>query len=382
MSSSKSGGDRNKKNESGNAALSSELKKQGIDAQAAMNFFPWRLEEISNEVLGKGAFAVVTAGKLDVNGTKKPVAIKRTRKIGQSMIEIEIMTVVQLTSGTSSRILRLFGFVPDKETLHIVMEKCPNGNLYELIVHLGGLGADLARTYLSHIVEGLSALHLSGYIHRDLKPSNILLDRDFNLKVADFGCSTRMQKTYKEWPGSKGYKAPEIKERMSYDEGVDIWSSGVILFILICGAPPFDSGTFYYELLRTDRKTFWSNHLFHHHFDDGAQDLINRMLMISHKERITLSAIQSNRWYRSRKLNSSMLKARIEGMLGKVTPKESISRRGRSARAMGSPKRIEVNKKGAVRSTLSEKLEAHFPRIPGDVLVDETKVKVHDLRRH
>lgn len=130
-------------------------------------------------------------------------------------------------------------------------------------------------------------MHLNNVCHRDLKPENILLDENYNLKIADFGFSAHLDGQdgtgfLKSSLGTEGYMAPEINEKKIYlGSSVDIFSAGIILFIMFTGHPPFhkaiDSDP-YYKLIITDRNsTFWEAHSRNKEKNFFSPDFINLM---------------------------------------------------------------------------------------------------------
>ena len=133
-----------------------------------------------------------------------------------------------------------------KNVVYVLIDEfCPGGELFFFVKNSGALDEPLARHYFKQIIEGLEAIHGAGLAHRDIKPDNILLDDNFNVKISDFGYAgvlsgrtgngfmiTRL--------GTKPYLAPEIIDRVPYKgELVDVFSTGVVLFILVVGSFPF-----------------------------------------------------------------------------------------------------------------------------------------------
>jgi serine/threonine protein kinase len=126
------------------------------------------------------------------------------------------------------------------------MDVADGGELFDWIAHGGRFDEDIGRYYFSEAIRGIKAMHDKGLAHRDLKPENLLLDKDMVLKLADFGLvglltgrdGSGLMKSNK---GTEGYKAPEIVERRGKYDGraADIFSMGVILFIMLTRAPPF-----------------------------------------------------------------------------------------------------------------------------------------------
>lgn len=128
------------------------------------------------------------------------------------------------------------------ELTYIVMEYVGDGVLFDLCQEVGGMGEDGGRFFLNQLLDALEYMHNTGVVHRDLKPENILIDSNLNLKIADFGfaCDKDID-CLQDYRGTKGYMAPEIKQGYRYrGSEVDIFALGVILFIIVMGALPFE----------------------------------------------------------------------------------------------------------------------------------------------
>merc|ERR1719283_811948 len=131
------------------------------------------------------------------------------------------------------------------DTVLLVLEFAPCGEIFDILYYTSALEPVLARTYFRQSVIGLEACHNAGVAHRDIKPQNLLLDSRFNIKLTDFGLSkvfesdadAIMKTTY---VGTRGYQAPELLLDQPYDLACDVFSMGVVLFILITGYPPFE----------------------------------------------------------------------------------------------------------------------------------------------
>jgi len=149
----------------------------------------------------------------------------------------------------------------------LVLERCPNGELYNVMEKLGALDELVARTYALQLWRGLAACHEQLVYHRDIKPENLLLAEDWSLRVADFGlASVGRHGLVTRTCGTSGYMAPEVfKPRGGHDPArADVWAATVVTFILAMGSPPITSACrkcwFYEQILNNKWDLFWKAH--------------------------------------------------------------------------------------------------------------------------
>ncbi|CAI6007134.1 unnamed protein product [Closterium sp. NIES-64] len=179
--------------------------------------------------------------------------------------------------------------------VHMVMEMCAGGDLFDRVKARLFYPERNAARVVAEVVGVVQHCHRLGIVHRDLKPENILLLNphcDVSLKVIDFGISGMLSpgEQFNERIGSPFYMAPEVVQR-SYGCEADIWSAGVILYILLCGRPPFWAPTTdgVYESIKAGRLNFsfppWPSVSAH------AKDLVARMLTVDPRKRVTAEGI-------------------------------------------------------------------------------------------
>jgi serine/threonine protein kinase len=213
-------------------------------------------------------------------------------------------------------IVRLYQVLEDRgdpDTIYAVMEYVSNGELFDYIVGKGRLHEQEARKLLQQIISAVEYCHTNGVAHRDLKPENLLLDSQNNIKMADFGLSARLAdgKFLSTSCGSPNYAAPEVIDGDLYaGPEVDVWSTGVILFAMLCGRLPFEHENIrmLFNSIRAGEFTIPS------FVSKGAADLLRRMLTVDPLKRITVAQIQQHAWFRSGlpKYLSLSAKQRIE----------------------------------------------------------------------
>jgi len=158
----------------------------------------------------------------------------------------------------------------NKPIAYIVLENVEGGELFDFIANGGPLSEPICRYYMGQMLSGIHYLHSKGVSHRDLKPENMLVDKDFNIKVADFGFAAPLAGRegtgeLQTKLGTESYMAPEIHARQKYDGAkVDLFATAIILFIMITGHPPFSQGVprdRFYKFISGDRAdVFWRSH--------------------------------------------------------------------------------------------------------------------------
>ena len=194
-------------------------------------------------------------------------------------------------------IIRLYEVIYTPTDIFMIMEYVPGGELFEYIVKNGRLPEDDARRFFQQLIAGISYCHQHMIVHRDLKPENLLLDADNNVKIADFGLSNTLEDgSFNSTScGSPNYAAPEVVSGKAYSgEEVDVWSSGVILYALICGRLPFDDD-YIPNLFKKIKGGIFTLPSF---LSDGARDLILAMLVVDPLRRITVDQIKAHPWFR------------------------------------------------------------------------------------
>lgn len=210
----------------------------------------------------------------------------------------EILILQHLTGQPN--IVEFKGAYEDQHNLHLVMELCSGGELFDRITAKGNYSEREAASIGRQIVNVVHVSHFMGVMHRDLKPENFLMvsrDEDSALKATDFGLSVFIEegKVYKEVVGSAYYVAPEVLQR-NYGKELDVWSAGVMLYILLSGVPPFWA--------ETEKGIF--DAILEGHLDlesspwptisDSAKDLIKKMLTMDPKKRISAAQALEHPW--------------------------------------------------------------------------------------
>ncbi|KAH7649150.1 calmodulin-domain kinase 1 [Cryptosporidium bovis] len=250
--------------------------------------------------LGSGAYGEVLLCKDKVSNVERAIKIIRKCTVNMPANTTLLEEVAVLKLLDHPNIMKLYDFFEDKRNYYLVMECYKGGELFDEIIHRLKFNEVDAAVIIKQVLSGVTYLHKNNIVHRDLKPENLLLeskDKDAMIKIVDFGLSAvfEHQKKMKERLGTAYYIAPEVL-RKKYDEKCDVWSIGVILFILLSGYPPFGGQTDQ-EILRKVEKgkyTFdspeWRN------VSEGAKDLIKQMLQFDSQRRISAQQALEHPW--------------------------------------------------------------------------------------
>ncbi|ESW09833.1 hypothetical protein PHAVU_009G160100 [Phaseolus vulgaris] len=287
--------------------MSKSQPGSGGGAPKAAWVLPYRTENVREvytlgRKLGQGQFG--TTFLCTHNATARTFACKSIpkRKLLCKEDYDDVWREIQIMHHLSEHpnVVRIHGTYEDTSSVHLVMELCEGGELFDRIVQKGHYSERQAAKLIKTIVEVVEACHSLGVMHRDLKPENFLFDtveEDAKLKTTDFGLSVfyKPGETFCDVVGSPYYVAPEVL-RKHYGPESDVWSAGVILYILLSGVPPFwaetEQGIFRQILLgRLDFQSEpWPS------ISDSAKDLIRKMLDRNPKTRLTAHKVLCHPW--------------------------------------------------------------------------------------
>ncbi|KAL2322367.1 hypothetical protein Fmac_026746 [Flemingia macrophylla] len=245
--------------------------------------------------LGRGQFGVTHLCTEKATGKQYACKTIAKRKLVNKEDIEDVRREVQIMHHLSGQpnIVELKGAFEDKQSVHLVMELCAGGELFDRIIAKGHYTERAAASLLRTIVQIVHTFHSMGVIHRDLKPENFLLlskDENAPLKATDFGLSVfyKEGETFKDIVGSAYYIAPEVLKR-KYGPEVDIWSVGVMLYILLCES---EHGIFN-AILRGHvdfNSDPWPS------ISLAAKDLVRKMLNSDPKQRLTAFEVLNHPW--------------------------------------------------------------------------------------
>ncbi|XP_045805376.1 CBL-interacting protein kinase 5-like isoform X4 [Trifolium pratense] len=250
-------------------------------------------------MIGQGNFAKVYHARNLKTGQN--VAIKVCNKemimrVGmkeQMKREISVMHLVR-----HPNIVEFYDVMASKTKIYFAMEYVKGGELFNKVSR-GKLREDMARKYFQQLIEAVNHCHKRGVYHRDLKLENLLLDENGDLKVSDFGLSALLESKKKDGLlhttcGTPAYVAPEVIRQKGYDGAMaDIWSCGIILYVLLAGYLPFNDK----NLMEMYKKIAKAEFKFPQWFRSDAKRLIYRILDPDPRTRITINNIMQNSWF-------------------------------------------------------------------------------------
>ncbi|XP_043689018.1 CBL-interacting protein kinase 5-like [Telopea speciosissima] len=251
-------------------------------------------------MLGQGTFAKVYHARnlrTNQNVAIKVIDKEKILKVGlidQIKREISVMRLVQ-----HPNVVQLYEVMASKTKIYFTMEYVKGGELFNKIAR-GKLKEDAARKYFQQLIGAVDFCHSRGVYHRDLKPENLLLDENGNLKVTDFGLSALGESVWNDGLlhttcGTPAYVAPEVINKKGYDGAkADIWSCGVVLFVLLAGYLPFQDS----NLMEMYRKISKGEFKCPNWFSSEVRKLLSRILDPNPHTRVTIAKIMENPWFK------------------------------------------------------------------------------------
>ncbi|CAD2222280.1 Protein kinase domain/Protein tyrosine kinase/Kinase-like, putative [Angomonas deanei] len=248
--------------------------------------------------IGSGNFATVYECKGPDGRTYALKEIPK-KEIHKQQMEKQLLREISILASVRHRnVLELVDKMQSTNTIYIITELVTGGELFDLIIKNRKLKEPVARRYLGELMDGLEAMQAQGVAHRDLKPENLLLDGKGVLKISDFGLgNVQGSNLLQTVCGTPNYVAPEVLMERGYNGfSADIWSSGVLLYVMVSGTMPFEDRNMNKLLLQIQRGVYrpLTN------VSKECQDLISRMLQVDPRKRISLQDVRQHPWMRMR----------------------------------------------------------------------------------
>ncbi|XP_072152314.1 serine/threonine-protein kinase SIK3 isoform X2 [Bemisia tabaci] len=244
--------------------------------------------------IGKGNFAIVKLATHVVTNSQVAIKIIDKTKLDEDNLknifrEIKIMSVLH-----HPHIIRLYQVMETNKVIYLVTEYASGGEIFDHLVANGSMSEKEACRMFHQILSAISYCHHKKIVHRDIKAENLLLDENMNIKLADFGFSNYFDdQLMSTWCGSPPYAAPELFTGKKYDgPRADIWSLGVVLYVLVCGVLPFDGKTL--ESLRT--RVINGKFRIPFFMSADCEHLIRHMLVVDPEKRLSIAQIRKHQW--------------------------------------------------------------------------------------
>mmetsp|Transcript_121632 Transcript_121632/g.242308 ORF Transcript_121632/g.242308 Transcript_121632/m.242308 type:complete len:500 (-) Transcript_121632:244-1743(-) len=260
--------------------------------------------ELDTKKLGVGSYGTVCKAKN--KSTKAVRAVKIVAKAKMKTVERFKIEVALMKMMDHPNIIKLFETFEDARSIYLIMELCAGGELFDRIVEAGHFSEAIAAHLMQQIVRAIYYMHEHLVTHRDLKPENFLfvdkgpLDAS-TVKIIDFGLACKFEpgQLLKTKAGTPYYVSPQVLSG-SYDHSADVWSVGVIMYVMLCGYPPFGGEQDEDVLAKVRLGNFsfpskeWKN------ISDDAKELIRHMLKLNPKERFTAQQALTHDWIKKK----------------------------------------------------------------------------------
>ncbi|KPU74971.1 uncharacterized protein Dana_GF22801, isoform B [Drosophila ananassae] len=272
-------------------------------------------------LLGTGAFSEVRlAESKDTPGVHYAVKIidKKALKGKEESLENEIRVLRRLTHPNIVQLLETF---EDKLKVYLVMELVTGGELFDRIVEKGSYTEKDASHLVRQILEAVDYMHEQGVVHRDLKPENLLYyspDDDSKIMISDFGLSKMEDSGIMATAcGTPGYVAPEVLAQKPYGKAVDVWSIGVISYILLCGYPPFydeNDANLFAQILKGEFEfdsPYWDE------ISESAKNFIKNLMCVAVDSRYTCKQALGHPWISGNEASSKNIHGTVSEQLKK-----------------------------------------------------------------
>ncbi|KAK7306521.1 hypothetical protein VNO77_44468 [Canavalia gladiata] len=252
------------------------------------------------KLLGHGTFAKVYYARNVKTGEGVAIKVIDKEKILKGGLVAHIKREISILRRVRHpNIVQLFEVMATKTKIYFVMEYVRGGELFNKVAK-GRLKEEVARKYFQQLISAVGFCHARGVYHRDLKPENLLLDENGNLKVSDFGLSAvsdqiRQDGLFHTFCGTPAYVAPEVLARKGYDGAkVDLWSCGVVLFVLMAGYLPFHDQ----NVMAMYKKIYKGEFRCPRWFSPDLSKLLIRLLDTKPETRIAIPEIMENKWFK------------------------------------------------------------------------------------
>ncbi|KAA3677940.1 MAP/microtubule affinity-regulating kinase [Paragonimus westermani] len=245
--------------------------------------------------LGRGNFAKVKLAEHVSTGQQVAVKVIDKTELNRASLQKLSREVKIMKMLNHPNIVRLYEVIESDRHVYLVMEYAPNGEVFDYLVTNGRMKEKEARARFRQLVSAVEYCHCKKIVHRDLKAENLLLDKDYNIKLADFGFSNFYDGENKldTFCGSPPYAAPELFQGQKYfGPEVDVWSLGVILYTLVSGSLPFDAQ----HLKELQSRVIRGKYRVPFYMTTDCELLLRKLLVLNPSKRKPLKTIMTDKW--------------------------------------------------------------------------------------
>lgn len=248
------------------------------------------------ETIGTGGFAKVKLACHILTGEMVAIKIMDKNALGSDLPRVKI-EIDALKNLRHQHICQLYHVIETANKIFMVLEYCPGGELFDYIISHDRLSEEETRVVFRQIASAVAYVHSQGYAHRDLKPENLLFDEYHKLKLIDFGLCAK-PKGNKDYHlqtccGSLAYAAPELIQGKSYlGSEADVWSMGILLYVLMCGFLPFDDD----NVMALYKKIMRGKYDVPKWLSPSSVLLLQQMLQVDPKKRISMKNLLNHPW--------------------------------------------------------------------------------------
>ncbi|XP_059620803.1 calcium/calmodulin-dependent protein kinase type 1-like [Phlebotomus argentipes] len=314
---------------------------------------------VLKELLGKGAFSEVRVAEAR-DGSGRLVAVKiidkKELKGKEDSLENEIRVLRRFSANQGSglthpNIVQLLETYEDKVKVYLVMELVTGGELFDRIVEKGSYTEKDASGLIKQVLEAVQYMHEQGVVHRDLKPENLLYHSpadDSKIMISDFGLSKLEESGVMVTAcGTPGYVAPEVLAQKPYGKPVDLWSIGVISYILLCGYPPFydeNDANLFAQILKGDfefESPYWDE------IGESAKEFIRHLMCVDVEKRYTCKQALAHPWISGNTASSRNIHDTVAEQLKKNFAKSRWKQAYHAATVIRQMQRMALSSNGA-----------------------------------
>ena len=255
--------------------------------------------------IGKGGFGRVYKVHHKLSNQYRAMKIIQCKSLSENHSSTINKEINILKNLDHPNIIKVYEFYQSEKYVYIINELCTGGELFDKIVDVKFFSENVASNIMRQLLSAVAYCHENGVIHRDLKPENILIenseekDKDFfHIKVIDFGtCEILKKKKLTEQIGTSFYIAPEVIKN-SYNEKCDLWSCGVILYILLCGSPPFYGKNEKEIFKKIIEGNFTFRHKIWKKISSEAKNLVLKLLQVNPSKRLSAKEALEDIWFK------------------------------------------------------------------------------------